>query len=41
MSYILPDSKRNNVDVGQLDLTLLQIPVASRQREGHNGIMVT
>lgn len=35
MTYILPDTKRNDVDVGQVDLALLQIPVASRQRGTH------
>ena len=34
MAYVLPDTERNNVDIGQLDLALLQIPVALRQREG-------
>lgn len=35
VTHILPDTKTNNVDVGKLDLTLLQIPVASRQRDMH------
>lgn len=31
-TYILPDAKRDNDDVGQFDLALLQIPIEAAQR---------